>query len=121
MSYKQGHTLCVPYCFVMCETLKDFDRLESEEVKRRGIRIIMDFVMNHSADQQFGSMSRDPAFCAPGGPSRSGLLLFVCCRPLRPQREDRVVSCDSIPRAAKDTIKIRSPGVRDPGEYVVVL
>lgn len=71
-------------------------------------------LMNHSSDQQLGSMSRDPAFCALGGPSRSGLLLFVCCRPLRPKREDLVVSCDSIRRAAKDTINIRSPGVQDP-------
>jgi alpha-glucosidase len=34
----------------MYGTLADFDRLE-KEAKKRGIRIIMDFVMNHSSDQ----------------------------------------------------------------------
>jgi len=34
----------------MYGTLQDFDRLESE-AQKRGIRIIMDFVMNHSSDQ----------------------------------------------------------------------
>jgi alpha-glucosidase len=34
----------------MYGTLKDFDRLASEG-KKRGIRIIMDFVMNHTSDQ----------------------------------------------------------------------
>jgi alpha-glucosidase len=34
----------------MYGTLKDFDRLVSEG-KKRGIRVIMDFVMNHSSDQ----------------------------------------------------------------------
>jgi alpha-glucosidase len=34
----------------MYGTLKDFDRLE-KAAKKRGIRIIMDFVMNHSSDQ----------------------------------------------------------------------
>ncbi len=34
----------------MYGTLKDFDRLQSDGQKR-GIRIIMDFVMNHSSDQ----------------------------------------------------------------------
>jgi alpha-glucosidase len=34
----------------MYGTLADFDRLQ-QEAKTRGIRIIMDFVMNHSSDQ----------------------------------------------------------------------
>jgi alpha-glucosidase len=34
----------------MYGTLGDFDRMESE-AKKRGIRIIMDFVMNHTSDQ----------------------------------------------------------------------
>src|SRR5262249_36034919 len=34
----------------MYGTLEDFDRLENE-AKQRGIRVIMDFVMNHTSDQ----------------------------------------------------------------------
>src|SRR5277367_3669692 len=35
----------------MYGTLADFDRMQ-QEAKKRGIRVIMDFVMNHSSDQQ---------------------------------------------------------------------
>src|SRR6201981_782236 len=34
----------------MYGTLADFDRMQ-QEAKKRGIRIIMDFVMNHTSDQ----------------------------------------------------------------------
>jgi alpha-glucosidase len=58
----------------MYGTLKDFDRLQSDGQKR-GIRIIMDFVMNHSSDQHqwFGSsVLQACAYPAPSEPGSAG-------------------------------------------------